>query len=129
MKIGELAEKTEVSRDTIRLYEKMGILCNVTRPHEYNNYKEYGPENIYRIKMVKQMKSLGLTLNECREIIDALVLNKMKAEDRKAFIKSKVEQVKQKITSLKKIQSFLQERLDNDCAFSSDEMIEKLKGK
>ena len=127
MKIGEIASKTGVSRDTVRLYDKLGLLVNVTRPHEYNTYKEYGPENVYRIGMIKEMQRIGLKLKECKGVIDALVNDEMNVEDRKEFIRGKIDATKEKISSLKKIQSFLQEHLDNDCAFSSESMVARLR--
>ncbi|MFT5915710.1 MAG: DNA-binding transcriptional MerR regulator [Flammeovirgaceae bacterium] len=128
MKIGEIAEKTGVSRDTVRLYEKLGLLSNVTRPYEYNNYKDYGIENVFRIQTIKEMQRIGLKLKECKVVIEALVNNEMGAEKRKLFINHKIEEIKKKITSLEQIKSFLQERLDNDCAYTSESMIAKLKG-
>lgn len=127
MKIGEIAQKTGVSRDTIRLYEARGILGEVDRPNEYNNYKEYRDDHVHRVMLVKQMKNIGLTLSECAKIIDGLVNDELTAEDRKQFVLSKIELVKQKIQGLQNIQSFLQEHIDNDCAFNSDDMISKLK--
>ncbi len=128
MKIGQISSKTGVSRDTVRLYEKLGLLSNVTRPYEYNNYKEYGEENIFRISMIKEMQRIGLKLKECKGIIDALVNDEMNVEDRKQFIRSKIEQTNEQIKSLQQIKSFLQTHLDNDCAYNSDSMIAKLKG-
>jgi DNA-binding transcriptional MerR regulator len=128
MKIGEIAEKTNVSRDTIRLYEKLGLLNNITRPYEYNNYKEYGIENVFRVKMIKEMQRIGLKLKECKGVIDALVNDEMDAEKRKLFIRTKIEEVQNKIASLTQIKSFLQEHLNNDCAYNNDSMIAKLKG-
>ncbi|MEN9002034.1 MAG: MerR family transcriptional regulator, partial [Flavobacteriales bacterium] len=70
MKIGELAEKTGVSRDTIRFYENKGMLTEVTRPFEWNNYKDYGEENIKRIQIIKYLQRFSFTLRECKELID-----------------------------------------------------------
>ncbi|MFT5779872.1 MAG: DNA-binding transcriptional MerR regulator [Crocinitomicaceae bacterium] len=127
MKIGQIAEKTGVSRDTVRLYDKLGLLGEVSQPFEYNNYKDYGQENVYRIKMVKEMQTIGLTLKECKGVIEALVSDEMGPEKRKEFVKSRIDSVENKIKSLQKIKSFLQEHLDNDCAYNSDSMIAKLK--
>jgi DNA-binding transcriptional MerR regulator len=127
MKIGEIVEKTGVSRDTIRLYDKLGLLMNVTRPFEHNNYKDYGEMNVHRIKMVKEMQKMGLKLKECKGVIDALVNDEMDADRRKQFIQEKVNEVEESIQSLTTIKSFLQEHLDNDCAYSSESMIAKLK--
>jgi DNA-binding transcriptional MerR regulator len=128
MKIGEIAAKTGVTRDAVRLYEKLGLLNNVTRPYQYNNYKDYGAENVYRIHMIKEMQKIGLKLRECKGVIEALVNNEMDVASRKQFIQDKINEVGQKISSLNQIQSFLQEHLDNDCAYNSESMIAKLKG-
>lgn len=127
MKVGEIAGKTGVSRDAVRLYDKLGLLGTVTRPHEYNNYKEYGSENVYRINMIKEMQRIGLTLKECKGVIDSLVNDKMDSDKRVDFVKGKISEVDVKLKALKKIKGFLQEHLDNDCAFNSDSMIAKLK--
>jgi DNA-binding transcriptional MerR regulator len=128
MKIGILAEKTGVSRDTIRLYHKMGIVGNVTQPYEYNNYREYGEENVHRILLVKQMKNIGLTLKECSSMINALVDGELSPKERVVFIQNKVREVTQKIKQLKQIKTFLKEHLNNDCAYTSDSLVGKLKG-
>ena len=128
MKIGQIADKTGVSRDAVRLYDKLGLLGNVNRPHEYNNYKEYGEENVYRINMIKEMQRIGLTLKECKGVMDALINDEIGIADRKNFIQKKVNEVETKIKSLSQIKSFLQNHLDNDCAYNSDSMIAKLKG-
>lgn len=127
MKIGEIASKTGVSRDTIRLYDSMGLLTNVTQPFEYNNYKDYGIENVYRIGMIKEMQRIGLKLKECKGVIDALVNDEMQVEDRKAFIQLKINEVTNKIKALNEIKNFLQEHLNNDCAYNSESVIAKLK--
>jgi DNA-binding transcriptional MerR regulator len=128
MKIGEIAQKTGVSRDAIRLYEKLGLLNNVTRPHEYNNYKEYGHENVFRISLIKEMQRIGLKLKECKGVIEALVNDEMDSDMRKQFILTKIDEVQSKITSLMQIKAFLQEHVDTDCAYTSEAMIAKLKG-
>ena len=128
MKIGEISAKTGVTRDAVRLYEKLGLLNNVTRPNQYNNYKDYGAENVYRIQLIKEMQKIGLKLRECKGVIEALVNDEMDVASRKQFIQDKINEVGQKISSLNQIQSFLQEHLDNDCAYNSESMIAKLKG-
>lgn len=99
MKIGPLARATGVSRDTVRLYERMGLLTDVTRPHVQNNYKEYGEDNVERIRMIQHMKRLGLTLRECGAAFEAL-----EGEDfdgyQAAFIEQKVAEIDRKIEEL-----------------------------
>ena len=61
MKIGELSKRASVSRDTIRFYEKHSLMVNVTRPNEWNNYKDYPEENLKRLLIIKCLKKFGFT--------------------------------------------------------------------
>ena len=80
MRIGEVAKITGVTKDTIRLYEKMGLIKEASRPFEYNNYKDYNTDHVETIKMIIVMKELGLTLKECKEVIDSIESNKFDKE-------------------------------------------------
>jgi DNA-binding transcriptional MerR regulator len=50
MRIGEIASRAGVSRDTVRFYERMGLLSEASQPHLSNNYKEYSPVALRRIE-------------------------------------------------------------------------------
>ena len=103
MKIGELAKRTDVSRDTIRFYEKKGLLKEIERPHQYNNYKEYGDENVERIQMIKKIQKSGFTLRECKEILEKMDEGAFHCEIGKKMIHDKIKEVDRKIEELKKI--------------------------
>jgi DNA-binding transcriptional MerR regulator len=64
MLIGELAEKTGLSRDTIRYYEKLGILKIARKDRLPNSYKDYPADTAVRLLRVKKLKGVGFTLNE-----------------------------------------------------------------
>jgi MerR family transcriptional regulator, copper efflux regulator len=67
MKIGEAALRAGVSIDTIRFYERRGVLpAPLRRP---SGYREYGEDTVARIRLARRMQALGLSLDE---IIDAL---------------------------------------------------------
>lgn len=75
MLIGEISKKTELTRDTIRFYEKKGLL-NVERTvSEFNNYKNYTSEHLKRLLLIKKAKSFGFTLNEILELLKLFDLN------------------------------------------------------
>jgi len=61
--------------------------------------------------------------------LNHLVNDSMTIDDRTMFIKKKINEVNQKIKALMAIKGFLQEHIDNDCAYNSDSMIAKLKSK
>lgn len=64
MLIGELAQKTGLSRDTIRFYEKQGIITVGRKQRRDNNYKEYSDEALERLQIAIRLKGFGFTLNE-----------------------------------------------------------------
>lgn len=67
--IGEVAERVGLSLRTVRYYEEQGLV----RPAQRTNggFRLYGDEEIARLELVKQMKPLGLTVQEMRELLDA----------------------------------------------------------
>lgn len=75
MLIGELSRKTGLSKDTIRFYEKRGMISLGYKQRRANNYKEYSDEVFDRLQVIKRIKHLGFTLNE---ITDFLALIDMK---------------------------------------------------
>ena len=70
MKIGQLSEKAGVSRDTIRFYESRGMLSSISRPFAWNNYKDYGEENVRRIRIIKHLQGFSFKLQEIKELFD-----------------------------------------------------------
>ena len=113
MKIGEIAEKTGITRDAIRLYEKYGIVINVSRPNPYNSYKDYPPINIKRVSMVLKMKKLGFTLKEAKAMLDNLTDGNIVDLDKKlAFLAQKVKEVDVKIVALKETKLLLLQRME-----------------
>ncbi len=61
MKISEFSDKSNVSIDTIRYYEKLGLL-KVDK--QSNNRKEYTDNDLKQLKLVLTLKKLGLSLND-----------------------------------------------------------------
>jgi len=61
-RVGELAKAAGVSTDTLRHYERKGVL---PRPHRSRNgYREYPKEALQRVRMIRQALAVGFTLNE-----------------------------------------------------------------
>ena len=66
---GRVAELTGVSPDTIRHYERIGILARV--PRTASGYRVYGSDSVERIRLVQRALRLGFTLAELSEILRA----------------------------------------------------------
>jgi Cu(I)-responsive transcriptional regulator len=67
MKIGELARLTATKVETIRFYEKIGLLAEPGRTSA--NYRDYGPEQLSRLSFVRRARDLGFTLDQVRELL------------------------------------------------------------
>ena len=115
MRIGELVKISGLSKDTIRYYEKFGLLCEITRPNKFNNYKNYGKKNITRLELIKEMKKLGFTLSECKEVIDAIMKNKLDEDSQIKIIKDKLDFIEKQIEELKKHRDLLKNLLNEKC--------------
>ena len=67
MKIGEVAARADVSVDTVRFYERRGVLpAPARRP---SGYREYDESTVERIRSARELQQLGFTLDE---VVDAL---------------------------------------------------------
>jgi DNA-binding transcriptional MerR regulator len=67
MKIGQVAADADVTVDTVRFYERRGVLPPPER--RPSGYREYTPATVERIRLARALQQLGFTLDE---IIDAL---------------------------------------------------------
>ncbi len=67
MRIGELAGRTGVDAQTIRYYERIGLLPEPERTE--SRYRVYGDGDEARLRFVKSARELGMTLAEVREIL------------------------------------------------------------
>jgi Cd(II)/Pb(II)-responsive transcriptional regulator len=67
MKIGELAQATQTAADTIRFYEREGLLPAPARTA--SNYRDYGPAQAERLTLIRRCRSLDLSLDEIRQLL------------------------------------------------------------
>lgn len=68
MKIGELSRHAEVGVDTVRYYEKEGLLPKAVRLA--SGYRSYGSHDLQRLRFIRRAKALGFTLPEIRELLE-----------------------------------------------------------
>ena len=67
MQIGELARATSTKVETIRFYEKIGLLPEPARTA--GNYRDYGTPHLARLSFVRRARDLGFTLDQVRELL------------------------------------------------------------
>ena len=67
LRIGELACRAGLSTDTVRYYERLGLLRT---PHRMaNGYRQYGAADLRRLQFIRRAKLLGLSLDEIRSLL------------------------------------------------------------
>lgn len=68
MKIGQLARQANVSVETLRFYEREGLLQQP--PRNSSGYREFQPADVGRLHFIQRARQLGFTLREIGELID-----------------------------------------------------------
>jgi Hg(II)-responsive transcriptional regulator len=67
MQIGELAKSAGVPIDTVRYYERNGILPAPRR--RPSGYRSYGEDDVARLRFIRRAKALGFTLEEIHDLL------------------------------------------------------------
>ncbi len=106
MLIGETAKKAEVNIETIRYYERKGILALPKK--SASGYREYSGETVAKIKFVKNAQYLGFSLKEIQDLLALKVDKNSDCSDVKSRALSKISEIKEKITALKEMQKSLE---------------------
>ncbi|KGQ60659.1 MerR family transcriptional regulator [Gallibacterium anatis] len=106
MKIHELSKLSGINQETIRYYEKTGLLPEPQRSS--NGYRCYDQASLSLLKFIKSCRSLGFSLDDIKQLIQ---LRHKPTEHYHAdqIILKQLEQVEQKIQQLLEIQTFLKQ--------------------
>ncbi|TCS94993.1 Hg(II)-responsive transcriptional regulator [Hazenella coriacea] len=104
-RIGELAKKCNVNKETIRYYERMGIIPKPVRTD--SGYRVYSEHIVDRLNFIKRVQGLGFTLNEIGKLLGVVDQDEAKCCDMYDFTVKKLEEIQRKIEDLKKIEQML----------------------
>jgi DNA-binding transcriptional MerR regulator len=107
MLISQIVSKTGLSKDTIRFYEKHGLITISRKERRENNYKEYSEDILNRLFTIKRLKGFGFTLNEIAELLDMIQYDEATCGNVKDKILEKVNLLDEKIKELIDIRSLL----------------------
>ncbi|MFW7194606.1 MerR family transcriptional regulator [Enterobacter sp. BNK-29] len=112
MRISELCAKTGLSKETVRYYERQGLLENIPRPNRSNNYKVYSAVDLQRLNMIKHAKMLGFTLAEIAEVLAVWVDDNFTAEQKQASLRRKLQQLEEKEAALIELRARLKNAIN-----------------
>ncbi|WP_444993854.1 Cd(II)/Pb(II)-responsive transcriptional regulator [Aliikangiella sp. IMCC44359] len=105
MKIGELASRSGCSVQTIRYYEKKSLLPAPSRSE--GNFRLYDRSIFDQLMFIKRCRSLDLTLEEIRELIDFKASPEMLCDNINAIVEEHLSHVEARIHELKCLQKQL----------------------
>jgi MerR family mercuric resistance operon transcriptional regulator len=105
MRIGQLAKRAKVNIQTIRFYEREGIIKPPLRLA--SGYRDYSEQAVELLELIKQMQGLGFTLKEIREIFSDAKSERLNGCEVEAHLQEKIDEVEQKIATLNQVKNRL----------------------
>lgn len=106
---GELADLAGVSRDTLRHYERKGVLPRPLRGH--NGYRQYPPEALQRVQLVRRALSVGFTLDELARVLKVRDAGGAPCEEVRKLAAQKLVNVQDQLRELTELRNDLQKTL------------------
>ena len=102
--IGRLASTAAINVETIRYYERRGLIRQPAKPRV--GYRQYDNETLQRLLFIKRAKSLGFSLDE---IDNLLTLSEGRCADVQSLAEQKLNRIKSKLQDLKRLESALED--------------------
>jgi len=104
-KIGQVAQETGLSIDTIRFYEKQGLLKRSARTE--GGFRLFGSHDVQTLKFVRKAQELGFSLGEIRELLILQADHVPACSHVKELLDQKLTAVEQKIKELRNLEHSL----------------------
>jgi len=110
--IGQLAKKAQVNVQTIRFYERRGILKPIRR--EESGYRKYDGDSLKRLHFIRQAKELGFSLKEIQDLLGLRIRSVETCNRVKSKATEKLDEIQRKISRLKGLEKTMK-KLISDC--------------
>jgi len=126
-RIGELANRGKVNLETIRYYEREGLMQSPQRTS--SGHRAYAPRDLLRLRFIKRAQALGFTLAEIKELLALKVDPDQTCENVVHQIEAKALEVKAKIVHLRAIARTLRKMkasCDGRCSVGECLILESL---
>jgi len=118
MKIGELAKLSGTSSDTLRYYEKIGLVAPTMR--STNGYRQYNAETLQQLRFIRRAKGVGFSLKECRQLLTIFqTRDKHTCAEVKELTEIKLQQIQQQMLELEAMHTTLKQIADACCGGSA----------
>ena len=117
MRIGELAQASAVSRDTLRFYEQRGLIA---AQRSANGYRDYPPEMLQLVLYIRTAQRLGFTLGEIGDSVAALWNTPDPANAVAQLLRDKLQLIETRMSELDALRHELQLRLGQACPLNPE---------
>lgn len=106
MTIGELAKKATVNVQTIRYYEREGLLPDAHRWPD-SGYRDFDDEALVRLRFIRSAKELGFSLREIRELLDLRILPGESCAEVRQMISAKLTDLDRRMIEMRRLRRTL----------------------
>lgn len=103
--IGQLAKKADVNIETVRYYERRGLMPEPQRKE--SGYRQYSDEMVKRIQFIKHAKELGFSLKEINELLTLKLDARTSCSEVRKKAEAKISDVEGKIETLQRMKKAL----------------------
>ncbi|MFQ5485853.1 MAG: MerR family transcriptional regulator [Desulfobacterales bacterium] len=110
--IGQLAKQANVNLETIRYYERRGLIPEP--PRSISGYRQYSADDLQRTRFIKRAQGLGFSLKEIAELLSLRVEPGTTCGEVKERVQAKITDVEKRISDLEHIRAALL-RLSKSC--------------
>ena len=111
MKIAEVSKRYGISADTLRYYERIGILQGI--PRNASGIRDYNEANCKTVEFVKCMRDAGMSIEALTEYRDLFYRGDETMERRKAILQSQREDIRRRIVELEDALGRLDYKIDH----------------
>ena len=111
--IGEAARRAGVSRDTVRLYTRLGLVACTPRPAGSKAYADYDQDAVELIKNIKVAQSIGFSLSELVPIAAAYVAGRLDDGEQRLLLEAKLAEIEERQGKLRQMSEFLWSKLND----------------
>lgn len=108
--IGEVAKRARVGVDTVRYYERNDLLPPA--PRRMSGYREYGDDDVRKLRFIRRAKELGFALTEIRELLALSTDRERGVRGVKARAQAHLDDVQARIRRLQQVKRGLKRLVD-----------------
>lgn len=105
MRIGEVASRAGVNVETLRYYERRGLLREPDR--RPSGYRSYGEESVRVVRFIKRAQVLGFTLNDIDDLLRLAGHGRQSCQEVRALATAKIEDMDRRIATLEAMRASL----------------------